>query len=394
MRPVSNKQSGMVSILTVLFFMIFISIIVVGFIKIMSDEQRQSTDNDLSASALAAAQSGVEDGKRIIQHCLDKSANGSNANGLGSADAPGSKCNKMLTSSSAGAPCDVFTKPAGGMNALRNQLGIFLSSNNDVIVSTSGSDESYQQYYTCLTINQNTSDVKYYINEGRSIIVPLRTLAAPDNVDIAWKSSDGSYDVPASSSSLQPDVSWTSAGKRKPPVLRVQFIGYNPGGFDINAVESASHAMFLVPSNDNTLGQADVSTAENRGATGQLRTSAGYPMNWAYCTAVTGYSCTKNIKVSTSLQYYVRLTLLYGNGKPAEVSVTPRTGAGATVLFDKVQYEIDVTGRTNDVFRRVQARVAFGAPDFIMPEYALESASTVCKDITVADATWSHYNCP
>ena len=60
-----HQQSGMVSILVVMFFMIFMSLLIVGFVKIMSDEQRQATDNDLSASALAAAQSGVEDGKRI-----------------------------------------------------------------------------------------------------------------------------------------------------------------------------------------------------------------------------------------------------------------------------------------------------------------------------------------
>ena len=50
-----SRESGLVSILTVIFFIIFISILIVGFIKITTDEARQATDNDLSASALASA---------------------------------------------------------------------------------------------------------------------------------------------------------------------------------------------------------------------------------------------------------------------------------------------------------------------------------------------------
>ncbi len=398
-RYIGGREEGMVSILTVLFFMVFISILVVSFIKIMSDEQRQSTDNDLSSSALAAAQGGIEEGQRIIQHCLDKTPNGYDAKSGG-----GAACNAIFSSTTSVAPCTVLTGAAGGMNGLRSQLGIndASSGTNDILISTDDGNSSYRQYYTCLTIKDKLDDLKYFINEGKSVIVPLKTTGVPVTLKLTWKTAEGVYDADGASTALTTDAAWktTSATpKRKPPVLRAQFIPYDPSGagFDINTVSAESRTMFIYPTNLAPTASG-LGADGNRGTAGMQRTSASYPLVQGICTmgGTAGYLCSKEITgLNVSRQYYLRLTLLYGGGKTAELSVSDVKGAtGASLQFDRVQFEVDVTGKANDVFRRVQARVAPGAPDTLMPEYALEIASDICKLMITADEANSVYNCP
>ncbi|MFZ1812429.1 MAG: hypothetical protein WAU02_02810 [Candidatus Saccharimonadales bacterium] len=382
-----SRQSGMVSILTVLFFMIFISILVVSFIKIMSNEQRQATDSDLSASALAAAQGGVEDAKRLILHCLDTSPSGY-------AGKPA--CTDMLASTD----CTALLGDKNGMNGLRTQLGINDPSGSDgILVSTDNANTAYKQYYTCMTIAGQTDDLKYSLNEGKSVVFPLNTTGTPSSVIFDWAVSDGTFGVDnLAATSLQTDANWRSLGatpKRKPPVLRAQFIAYDTSGsgFDLNTVNAESRALFMYPSGVSATVDG-IGADGNRGATGLLRTSSGYPMVSAYCTVTSGYACSKEINgLSASRQYYVRLSLLYGGNRTAEVTVRAKDSAAAALKFNQVQFQVDVTGKTNDVFRRVQSRLSFGVSD-VLPEYALETAGNICKDMIVADTANTVYNCP
>src|SRR6266496_6576946 len=100
------KERGFVSLFTVIFFMLLITIITVGFWRIMAIEQRQSLDNDLTASANAAAQSGIEDAKRaIIKY-----------NSLSNGDPLKAQLEAALTSSE----CDALT----GNNSIRTALNL------------------------------------------------------------------------------------------------------------------------------------------------------------------------------------------------------------------------------------------------------------------------------
>ena len=67
-----NRQleQGVASILTVIFFILIASVITIGFIRLSLNEGRQSLEDSLSKSALAAAYSGVSDAKRAILYCL------------------------------------------------------------------------------------------------------------------------------------------------------------------------------------------------------------------------------------------------------------------------------------------------------------------------------------
>ena len=381
-----HQQSGMVSILVVMFFMIFMSLLIVGFVKIMSDEQRQATDNDLSASALAAAQSGVEDGKRILLHC---------ASGADS----GAPCNNAL-SSGVSQDCSVLTD--NNSNNIRSQLGITMDTNKDIIVG----DTTYQQRYNCLLIKKDTGNVELPLSEGRSEIIQLDVVGSSfDQLDLAWGTRDNPQSFNANNAiytALPTNAGWTYGAPAlpKPALLRVQFISYttNPNSIDLDATERNSRTLFILPvASTVASGTASSSiSADVRAISYDALRTGGVPIIYGSCTmnANQGYNCTKKLTgftASGSLGYYMRVTPYYAD-TPAILTITP-SNAGAPVLFSNVQPEIDVTGRANDVFRRVKARVQYAVPDLLIPEYALETAAPVCKNIIVADAANSQY-CP
>jgi Tfp pilus assembly protein PilX len=163
-----KAEEGVVSLLTVIFFMIFISIIVVGFTTIVVADQRQTVDNDLSASALAAARSGVEDGKRILLYCL---ANPSAAG-----------CATATTSHD----CDTFKSPNAAYTLATSVLNIPLNANGE---GATGGATAYQQYYTCLTVQTKTDTLKTTLNAGSDYIQQLKTVSAFADLNVTWEST-------------------------------------------------------------------------------------------------------------------------------------------------------------------------------------------------------------
>lgn len=371
-----SSQSGLVSILTVIFFMVFISIIVLGFIKIMGDEQRQATDNDLSASALAAAQSGIEDAKRMILKCKATPTAGGCENPMGG----------IMNSGTGAGNCDVF----GSVPAITNPLGISIV-NDEAIVG----EGTFSQAYTCLTIKKDTPDVKKTLSEGRSEIIKLDVGAGGfDQLVFNWKGAGGPFAVNAPSTLFPTRTNWLSGTNTVPPLLRLQFVPYTDGSVTFDTVERDSRTAFVKPASV-AVSSSDIQVLDQRNGTpGMLRSAAVSPVVYANCPVLGAtYECSKTLtNFDSSKMYYLRVSLMYG--AQTDLTITPYK-AGVAQTFKFVQPEVDVTGRANDVYRRVKARVSFEAPGITMPEYALESGASICKRFIVADPTNSQYiACP
>src|SRR5688572_14994191 len=99
-----HKQDGVVSLFTVIFFTVLVTVLTVGFVRIMINERRQSTDQDLTSRAYYAAESGVEDARRALQQYYPNPADRTKLNAA-TCDAPVGYSKTISTSPSVGYSC-------------------------------------------------------------------------------------------------------------------------------------------------------------------------------------------------------------------------------------------------------------------------------------------------
>ena len=87
-----NHEKGATALIIVLFSVLLFVTITVGFMKIMTNEQSRTNDNELSQGAYDSALAGVEDGKRVLAACA-----AGNAVACATIDNPAQGCNTIST---------------------------------------------------------------------------------------------------------------------------------------------------------------------------------------------------------------------------------------------------------------------------------------------------------
>lgn len=376
------KQSGAVSLFVVIFAALLMTIVTIGFIQLMVKDQKQASSSDLSQSAYDSAQAGVEDAKRLLlldQSCRDGTAASTvNCAAIASALTPVPGQNET--------ECDTLS-----------DAGIVGEANNETLIQQSVGDNATKldQAYTCVKVGVNTGNYEGRLEANKTTLVPITGVSSFDTVEVSWFSRE---DV--SSSAATPNVTfpyqngevnlprigdqWQTTA---PPLLRTQLVqmggSFKLSDFDDQAGSgSNANTLFLYPT---PLGTANQSFALD------ARRSPNNAPQLVHCEDTftdTSYICTATIALPAPIDgnvanrnAYLRLTALY-NG--ARFSIKLKSG-GSDVLFNRVQPEVDATGRANDVFRRVKARVELRG-DFAYPEAAIDMVGDLCKNFTITDA--------
>lgn len=394
----NQKEAGFVSLFSTIFFMLLITVITIGFIQITSTEQQQALNNDLSSSALASAQSGIEDGKRAILKYMS----------LPTGAAKTTYYNQMTTNSS---DCASITG---------SQIG------TDLGLSTTGNvvnNAQLNQAYTCLTVNLNSPDYLGQSSAGKSQIVPLKALGNTyQQIKVSWHllstavGTDGDGlpgAIPGTApyyaagpllypviNSGVPALGWNKLGY--PAYLRVQLLGYPNASFTRADLNARSRSMLLVPAQSGATATTPIDFGVVDPNPGTFGTAELNPQTIRCDPTPTSnlgaYACTALLQLpagatyaSTANTYFLRVTPEYGQTHFRIALVN----GGSEVSFDGVQPIVDSTGRANDVFRRLQARVLVNAITNY-PEFAVESANTICKNLQVSSnaADYVANNCP
>lgn len=384
-----KKQSGAVSLFVVIFAALLMTIVTVSFVQFMLRDQQQATTNDLSQSANDAALAGVEDAKRLLlldQSCRDGTAPASvNCTTIQNALTPLPGTNET--------DCTPLVS-----------AGLVGQTNDETIVQQSIGDNSAKldQAYTCVKIMVNTEDYKKQLDKDQSILVPITGAGTFDRVEVSWFSR---ADVEATTGSTTVGFPSTGADVRLPrvgtgwqlnypPLLRTQLVQLG-GSFsltDFNDSQpgnrSNTNTLFLYPSATGT---------ENKDFALDARKSPTNTPQQVRCEddfLDAEYVCKATIMLPSPIDgntanrnAYLRLTSLY-NGTHFKIKLKNGTD---DVRFDRVQPEVDSTGRANDIFRRVKARVELKG-DFIYPEAALDIIGDLCKNFTVTDAEDGYSN--
>jgi Tfp pilus assembly protein PilX len=383
MNLTQHRQEGAVSLFVVIFSALLMIIITVSFVQLMLKDQRQATASDLSQSAYDSAQSGVEDAKRLL--LLEQSCQGDNS----------PSCNAARAAVDSGA-CDTVAR------GLYND-----PSSTETMVQQSQGDKDLQQAYTCVKILADTTDYKGVVDLNQSNIVPLRGTRAFTSISISWftradiSSTTNAMTIgfPSNGPSVKlPQPGSTGAirwDNNYPSLLRAQLMqtgsSFKLADFDDGQAGSKSNAntLFLYPS---TTGAAAMSF-DLDGRRDPL--NAPHPAKCVASFNASEYSCTVKIDVPTpttgsinTRNAFLRLSALY-NGSHYKVELMD--AAGTLVPFDRVQPEVDSTGRANDMFRRVKTRVEFKS-DFIYPEAAVDIGDDLCKNFIVTDQDSDYVN--
>ena len=336
MTAINPNQKGSTSMLTVLFVIIILSLIGIATLNLSTKEQRDTLDEQLAVQAVAAAETGVSDAVDAIEA-------GTALNGTTCA-------------------------PAAGYNN---------------VLSPDGATE-----YSCQKIDLTPNSVEYELaeNESSTFLLGETDPSTSNTLQLYWGYVGGN-DLTQSNYNLRGNDTLvnrsTWIGDRSPALMRVELVTVGddagtPGRISPQDGEVESVAGYMLPSGAGTtsIAKNGLSDDSNLGPV-EVRCNPN--------AAVGTYACRINI---TNLQQrlsggnarrdvYVRVTSLYKNS-----SVRAEFNQGGTIRdIDATQALIDVTGRSQDVYKRIQVRYPLIGGK--VPDYALLSAESICKDITL-----------
>lgn len=412
----ADRESGQASMVTVAMFMMLFAAIAVSFTFVVISASRQALNDSLQSSAKIAAESGVEDAKRLIVYCYNKRSGGSYTTPDAQQLCP--KVIGKLSTELEGMGCDEILKPMHDIGTISeveqegNNRGYRVKVGNN-----SGGKNENNEYYQCLKIATKTDNYQGVVNNlGKSIIVPLRVVdkqnnaAVIDSLEIEWHrnvaGNDG--DDPAKmngamGTGLPPAGTWNSGNSNRPAVLRVERVGVpkKAGGFSLNELADSDTALTLRPSVNGgdkyILGdykpQYPFNDRNKIAPNSQYYDQHGNkiaPIAEAACKDNNGdYACSTSFigeQLDTkTADYYLRINAIY---RSTHFKITAYDKNGKPLYFDGVQPLVDVTGRSSDSFSRIQARLK---PSFDKnadstnwwPEYVIDTNGKVCKDIEV-----------
>jgi hypothetical protein len=334
----------------------------------MTREQQRATDDELSRSAYDSAMAGVEDAKRVVVLCN---------NGVAAA------CRAITNDR-----CD--TVPEAGVAGSTGEDEV-------LIESTTGVDGGLNQAYTCVKIATESTDYVSILAQQRSEMIPLKTTGAVESVRIEWQLPDDANSVEIWPTGTCRGSDFTSTNRlctsatwgNNPAIIRVQAI--TPGSsinLDQLTQSDVSGTAFLYPT---SLGSAVSNVTFNPRYAGDDESppwlGANSPVIASCSASLVDYQCRATVQLPQTVPArnnlsLLRLTALYKGD--TTIRVTPLDSSGQPVEFDGVQPNVDSTGRANDVFRRVLARLSLTS-DFPYPENAVELEGSLCKNFYISD---------
>jgi len=275
--------------------------------------------------------------------------------------------------------------------------------------SSSGTDTTLQQAYTCVLVQLETDNYVWPIKTGESQLVPLVGRDAFNTVTIRWFDKDnltnttGAVNLPGVTAThpFVPQTSWVAD---RPSVMRAQLIQFGSSfrmtDFDyVNASgQSNANTVFLYPTSGVGATSAAFTALDTRATSATDEPDPDNPSQTAHAVrcqsniSAGGYACSMSLTLPTPIgggdrTAFLRLTPYY-TGANIEVVLSngvPTASGNNIVKFKDVQPLIDSTGRANDVFRRVQSRVDLYNTDFPYPDATIDITNNFCKNFAVSD---------
>ena len=394
---IRNFKKGAASFYIVAFATLILMIIAVSFASIIISEVTRTSNDDLAQSAYDSALAGVEDAKLAFSNYQSCVASGAKAKA--SSDGDPLDCGAIMW---------YMENPSCYM--VGNMLG---RAEGEVAVQESTiQGNNMQQFYTCVKIQTALKDYRTTLSSSQQIkVVKLKFGEGVDanriqTVRFSWFSDSNGTNFNYSNIGSNKKVSFPNTGytlaESKPPTVSLAMIQtsntFQIESFDMTVGNTTNRGMlYFVPTDDIDAAKKNVENNYSAGydqarninhinTSGFLKSNDKTTRNLpyvVYCPENSGqnFACRVDIDLPKPIggtrsneNFVFVVGLPYG--KPttdvaleflcAEGDICSKaeivddgeepTGSNVAVL-EGVQIEIDSTGRANDLYRRVKARL-------------------------------------
>lgn len=396
-------KKGAASFYIVSFSTLILVIIAASFATVIISEVTRASNDDLSQSAYDAALAGVEDAKLAYSNyrrCAQKG-------GISAKEPDGDgavSCEEILWWMEVKPDCDMVAHMIGRLPDYES--GEVLISDTTA-TDGSGVTSDLNQAYTCVKIATELEDYRANLTSTsnyRLVKVSLADMKASDveTIKFSWYSTkegqilnysnfDGRVKFQSAQNGIQPPM---------PPTIEIQMV-QTADNFTLGEVNGATQGgrtdratLFLVPASDeasvskegvdgNYVGVFDGD--KNIISAGQVaKTNDQYISNVPYvvkCDSTADFLCSTLIELPDPIgsdrnddTFMFLVTLPYGEpDTDFAVEFLDATGRRARL---NMQVVIDSTGRTNDLYRRVETRLESLDVAFPFIYYALQVLDT------------------
>ncbi|HSW79188.1 MAG TPA: hypothetical protein VLG47_00240 [Candidatus Saccharimonadales bacterium] len=346
-----GDSRGMASILITMVTMIVVTLIVLGFATISRREQGNTLDKQLSTQAFYAAESAVNDARKVIDAAV-----------AASQPIPGkTSCN---TNSDGAGYTPNFPIPAPGTS------GVVLDSTNNVS-------------YTCLLVDPTPSALTQDGVGDNAWVVPVNSTSPFDTIKIQWAPSPAvTSGNPVSDCTDTLDTFDAASGSSNDyscgyGVLRMDLVptsGPLTGGQTGSLMTSQMTAFFqpLSVAGTGTLAYAPANIGKAN-------------VRDAVCSLGSYNICTATITGLSGTSYTLKINSLYKNS-----NVTVTALSGGSPIATNGQVLVDATGNANGVLRRIQVRLPTSSISGVIPRYAIQSNDSICKRFYVTPSYYAN----
>lgn len=351
---IRKNQNGLVSITVTMVIMIIVTLLVSSYALIVRREQRRSLDRQLSSQAFYAAEVGVQDAVNAINGGLTGDI---------------TECDPSNPSS--------FVGQTGG-------------SYNQVV--------SDNTEYSCVLVDRTPGDYTVDVihpDEG-GFVVPIDTADPVYTIRVSWQDSNGDTNFEPNSGmgaafGLPQSTGGTIASLNVPMLRAVVMPSFREGAMTRDDINNQAHTMYLYPrvgspANPGTVGYignaGPTNTAQGSFTSGNCNSNNGVSSN-------TYLHCNVDVNIPAAYRnrgFYVYIQPLY---KSAKVKVQALDIGGDPLPLRGAQADIDVTGKSADVLRRVRARVPIADGlklrnlKGLLPPGALVTQDDICKVLSL-----------
>ncbi len=353
----ANEQ-GFAALIIAIILVTVISLVTLGFARLMRSEQRSALDRQLSSEAFYAAESGVNDANRALQGGYTKAK---------------TNCDNSSTS---------VDYTMTGSEYLKN----------------TNVDKGNGTKYSCLTINPNPADLQYSsipVNQATTAIMTgadsTGATASISKLVFSWQDDSGgrafagntaATGYSAGSAILPPASSWTDGAAAITGILRISLTPMPAAvaglvALDRTSLTNNTYTAFLYP--QKSASTTAITSVPAQPLTGNVGAASGQILNGACNTGNIPRYCAVAIDLGAYAgpNFLLHLSSIY---RSTSVTVTPYSAGGAKMYIKGAQTVVDSTGKAQDVLKRIQVRIP-ARNGFDYPEFDVQSANGICKQL-------------